>query len=134
LIIVGEREIIVVCNLAILSDIEIRDPQAYLVMSAENFIEDYLHYDDLPVPSIVTSAFQEALGIQESILWIWLSRSGAQSRKLYQRFFQELVLVHMAKVIVHIFPGNNCALAMLRAGILITLRLVTCKNTFHLSH
>lgn len=41
-----KRGNVIVCNLAILSDIEIRDPQAYFVMSAESFIEDYLHCDE----------------------------------------------------------------------------------------
>jgi IS1 family transposase len=38
------------------------------------------------------SALQEALGIQESTLRTWLTRSGAQSRKLHERFFRDLNL------------------------------------------
>jgi transposase-like protein len=41
------------------------------------------------------SALQEALGIQESTLCTWLMRSGAQSRKLHERFFRNLSLGHI---------------------------------------
>ncbi len=77
----------------------------------------------LPVLGIVTSAFQEAIAIQESILRTWLTRSGAQSRKLLERFFKDLVPVQIqldglwVKVIVHISPRKNSTLAMLRVGI-----------------
>jgi IS1 family transposase len=47
------------------------------------------------VLGIDTSALQEALGIQESTLRTWLTRSGAQSRKLHERFFKNLVLAHI---------------------------------------
>jgi len=38
---------------------------------------------------------QEALGIQESTLRTWLTRSGAQGRKLHERFFKNLSLGHI---------------------------------------
>jgi len=44
---------------------------------------------------IDTSALQEAMGIQESTLRTWLTRSGEQSRKLHKRFFQNLSLGHI---------------------------------------
>jgi hypothetical protein len=44
----------------------------------------------LLVLGIDTSALQEAMGIQESTLRTWLTRSGAQSRKLHERFFKDL--------------------------------------------
>ena len=49
----------------------------------------------LLVLGIDTSALQEALGIQESTLRTWLTRSGAQSRKLHEHFFQNLSLAHI---------------------------------------
>jgi len=49
----------------------------------------------LLVLGIDTSALQEALGIQESTLRTWLTRSGAQSRKLHESFFKDLVLAHI---------------------------------------
>jgi hypothetical protein len=49
----------------------------------------------LLVLGIDTSAFQEAIGIQENILRTWLTRSGGQSRKLHQRFFKDLVIVQI---------------------------------------
>ncbi len=49
----------------------------------------------LLVLGIDTSALQEALGIQESTLRTWLTRSGTQSRKLHERFFQNLSLAHI---------------------------------------
>lgn len=48
----------------------------------------------LLVLGIDTSALQEALGIQESTLRTWLTRSGAQSRKLHERFFQKIFPSH----------------------------------------
>ncbi len=50
---------------------------------------------NLLVLGIDTSALQEALGIQESPLRTWLTHSGAQSRKLHERFFKELTLAHI---------------------------------------
>jgi IS1 family transposase len=47
------------------------------------------------VLGIDTSAMEEAMGIQESTLWTLLTRSGVQSRKLHERFFKNLVLVHI---------------------------------------
>jgi transposase-like protein len=38
---------------------------------------------------------EEALGIHESTLRTWLTRSGAQSRKLHERFFRDLTLAHI---------------------------------------
>ena len=35
------------------------------------------------------------MGIQESTLRTWLTRSGAQSRKLHERFFRNLDLGHI---------------------------------------
>jgi transposase-like protein len=49
----------------------------------------------LLVLGIDVSALQEALGIQESTLRTWLTRSGAQSRKLHERFFKDLTLAHI---------------------------------------
>jgi len=49
----------------------------------------------LLVLGIDTSALEEAMGIQESTLRTWLTRSGAQSRKLHERFFKNLVLAHI---------------------------------------
>jgi IS1 family transposase len=49
----------------------------------------------LLVLGIDTSALQEGLGIQESTLRTWLTRSGAQSRKLHERFFKDLTLAHI---------------------------------------
>jgi IS1 family transposase len=49
----------------------------------------------LLVLGIDSSALQEALGIQESTLRTWLTRSGAQSRKLHERFFKDLALAHI---------------------------------------
>jgi len=49
----------------------------------------------LLVLGIDTSALQEAMGIQESTLRTWLTRSGEQSRKLHERFFQNLSLGHI---------------------------------------
>jgi IS1 family transposase len=46
----------------------------------------------LLVMGINTSTLQEAMGIQESTLRTWLTRSGEQSRKLHERFFQNLSL------------------------------------------
>ena len=50
---------------------------------------------NLLVLGIDVSALQEALGIQESTLRTWLTRSGAQSRKLHEYFFRNLSLVHI---------------------------------------
>jgi len=50
---------------------------------------------NLLVLGIDVSALQEALGIQESTLRSWLTRSGAQSRKLHEYFFRNLSLVHI---------------------------------------
>ncbi len=50
---------------------------------------------NLLVLGIDVSALQEALGIQESTLRTWLTRSGAQSRKLHERFFRNLDLGHI---------------------------------------
>lgn len=41
------------------------------------------------------SALEEALEISESTLRTWLARSGAHGRKLHQRFFTNLDLVHL---------------------------------------
>jgi hypothetical protein len=41
------------------------------------------------------SALEEALEIRESTLRTWLARSGAHGRKLHQRFFTVLDLVHL---------------------------------------
>jgi transposase-like protein len=41
------------------------------------------------------SALEEALEIRESTLRTWLTRSGAHGRKLHQRFFTNLDLVHL---------------------------------------
>jgi hypothetical protein len=49
----------------------------------------------LLVLGIDTSALQEAMGIQESTLRTWLTRSGEQGRKLHERFFQNLSLGHI---------------------------------------
>ncbi len=49
----------------------------------------------LLVLGIDSSALQEALGIQESTLRTWLTRSGAQSWKLHERFFKDLALAHI---------------------------------------
>jgi IS1 family transposase len=49
----------------------------------------------LLVLGIDSSALQEALGIQESTLRTWLTRSGAQSRKLNVCFFKDLTLAHI---------------------------------------
>jgi IS1 family transposase len=49
----------------------------------------------LLVLGIDVSALQEAMEIQESTLRTWLTRSGAQSRKLHQRFFKDLTLGHI---------------------------------------
>jgi len=50
---------------------------------------------NLLVLGIDVSALQEALGIQESTLRTWLTRSGAQSRKLHEHFFRDLSLEHI---------------------------------------
>jgi hypothetical protein len=50
---------------------------------------------NLLVLRIDTSALEEALGIQESTLRTWLTRSGAQSRKLHDSFFKDLNLAHI---------------------------------------
>jgi IS1 family transposase len=50
---------------------------------------------NLLVLGIDVSALQEALGIQESTLRTWLTRSGAQSRKLHEYFFRDLSLGHI---------------------------------------
>lgn len=44
---------------------------------------------------IDTSALQEAMGMQESSLRTWLTRSGIQGRKLHERFFKNLTLGHI---------------------------------------
>ena len=49
----------------------------------------------LLILGIDVSALQEALGIHESTLRTWLTRSGAQSRKLHERFFRNLSLGHI---------------------------------------
>jgi hypothetical protein len=41
------------------------------------------------------SALEEALEIRESTLRTWLARSGAHGRKLHERFFTNLDLVHL---------------------------------------
>jgi IS1 family transposase len=50
---------------------------------------------NLLVLGIDVSALQEALGIQESTLRTWLTRSGTQSRKLHEHFFRNLSLGHI---------------------------------------
>jgi IS1 family transposase len=50
---------------------------------------------NLLVLGIDVSALQEALAIQESTLRTWLTRSGAQSRKLHEHFFRDLNLGHI---------------------------------------
>jgi hypothetical protein len=49
---------------------------------------------NLQVLGIDVSALQEALG-EESSLRTWLTRCGAQSRKLHERFFRDLNLGHL---------------------------------------
>jgi IS1 family transposase len=50
---------------------------------------------NLLVLGIDVSALQEALAIQKSTLRTWLTRSGAQSRKLHELFFRDLNLGHI---------------------------------------
>ncbi len=74
---------------------EIHGPKMDLVVSTENDVEDHLSGDEFAGVGDRCVRVAGSAGGQESTLRTWLTRSGAQSRKLHERFFRDLNLGHL---------------------------------------